>query len=384
MAHVTLSTAHVSSGIMGVVGNKGAVGIWMTLYNSKFCFVCAHLAAGRGDSKLVARNENYDKILDEMEFATAVGGVDRKVCDADFAFFLGDLNYRISKDLDIEIVFEYIEKDNIRHLMNFDQLTLQRAGGAVFSGWTEGTIAFRPTYKFTPGGEGYDRDPDGKQRAPAWCDRVLWRTLSPARVTQTCYTSVESELMSDHKPVKAVFAVDIDMSGGGGAGGNQAKMCRDLHSEHTSRSTRIDVADRLLEEKMGNDDLSFLSQRARDALARHSKSVASFAESSERTSSRGGSIGSVGSVGSVGSIDEESIAEQTAPSNGRSNGRSKGRSTGSGGGSEGSGKGGGGHRTRKGSGLGAEELQRELSMLLEKKSLTGEGVWEGLYGRGCM
>ena len=36
--------------------------------------------------------------------------------------------------------------------------------------------------------------------------------------------------MSDHKPVKAVFAVDIDMSGSaGGVGGNQAKMRRELY-----------------------------------------------------------------------------------------------------------------------------------------------------------
>jgi len=55
----------VSSGIMGVVGNKGAVGVWMTFYNSTFCFVCAHLAAHRG--AVQQRNENYRKIVDEME-----------------------------------------------------------------------------------------------------------------------------------------------------------------------------------------------------------------------------------------------------------------------------------------------------------------------------
>ena len=58
------------------------------------------------------------------------------------------------QDLQTEQIFDKIADDNIRYLRNFDQLTLQRAGGAVFSGWTEGAIVFRPTYKFTPGGVG--------------------------------------------------------------------------------------------------------------------------------------------------------------------------------------------------------------------------------------
>ena len=57
-----------------------------------------------------------------------------------------------------------------------DQLTLSRAKGEVFQGYREGAINFLPTYKYIPGGGvgAWDRAEDGKKRAPAWCDRILF------------------------------------------------------------------------------------------------------------------------------------------------------------------------------------------------------------------
>ncbi len=39
-----------------------------------------------------------------------------------------------------------------------------------------GPLTFRPTYKFQPGTSTYEQRPEKKLRAPAWCDRILWRT----------------------------------------------------------------------------------------------------------------------------------------------------------------------------------------------------------------
>lgn len=45
---------------MGVMGNKGGVGIRLRLRSSSLCFITCHLAAHRENVK--ARNENYQKV----------------------------------------------------------------------------------------------------------------------------------------------------------------------------------------------------------------------------------------------------------------------------------------------------------------------------------
>ena len=58
-------------------------------------------------------------------------------------------------------------------------------------------------------------DTSEKGRAPAWCDRVLWRTdeteSSPTVVEPEYYGSVQQVVSSDHKPVK--FVARIRMRG---------------------------------------------------------------------------------------------------------------------------------------------------------------------------
>lgn len=51
--------ASVATGLLGMMGNKGGVGIRMEINNSPVVFVCSHLAAHR--EKVAERNADYHR-----------------------------------------------------------------------------------------------------------------------------------------------------------------------------------------------------------------------------------------------------------------------------------------------------------------------------------
>lgn len=133
----------------------------------------------------------------------------------DLTLFGGDLNYRINGTRKaIEYVIHHYR--NIRSiLINNDQLSLERAKGSVFNRFQEGTLLFRPTYKYevsSIGGVTLDQYnfSHKKTRMPAYCDRVLYKKRhgsTARRVTIRLYTDVPNVRTSDHRPVVAIFDV---------------------------------------------------------------------------------------------------------------------------------------------------------------------------------
>ena len=70
-------------------------------------------------------------------------------------------------------VKEKITNGEMNELSQYDQLRLERNKGNVFTGYLEGKINFQPTYKYDPETDNWDTSE--KARAPAWCDRILWK-----------------------------------------------------------------------------------------------------------------------------------------------------------------------------------------------------------------
>jgi len=70
-------------------------------------------------------------------------------------YWLGDLNYRIT-ELDPWRVKDCIDSGNYLPLLKYDQLHQQHDLKNVFAGYQEGTITFRPTYKYDPGTDDWD------------------------------------------------------------------------------------------------------------------------------------------------------------------------------------------------------------------------------------
>ncbi|KAI5738999.1 hypothetical protein M8J77_013669 [Diaphorina citri] len=190
----------VGTGIMGKLGNKGGVAIRLDLHTTSLCFVNSHLAAHTEEFE--RRNQDFHDIDSRIAFTGFLPP--KSIKDHDQIYWLGDLNYRIT-DLDLTKVKNLINAGKYQTILEHDQLTRQHAKGNVFLGYKEGAIHFRPTYKYDVGTD--DWDSSEKNRAPAWCDRVLYKGDGIRQ--QVDYKSVPSLKISDHKPVMSLFNSDI-------------------------------------------------------------------------------------------------------------------------------------------------------------------------------
>jgi phosphatidylinositol-bisphosphatase len=221
-----VSTTSVGTGLMGYMGNKGAVTTRIVLgETTRLVFINSHLAAGADAASLERRNwdwaqvnsrTRFDPIVDSLGASQAQG---EGLGEEDFAFWFGDLNYRLqgmpgddvrrlftmhTKDLDHEGDGRpstsndsgygskmSMDEDSvplppeldpaslqttIASLLPHDELHRQMKSGKAFhDGWAEGPVRFLPSYKYDIGKVGVF-DSSEKRRCPSWCDRILYRT----------------------------------------------------------------------------------------------------------------------------------------------------------------------------------------------------------------
>ncbi|KAG2714412.1 hypothetical protein I3760_03G025700 [Carya illinoinensis] len=204
----------VACGIMGYLGNKGAVSVSMSIEGTSFCFIAAHLASGEKKGDEIRRNYQVSEIFRRTSFTRSptndTSSPPLTILGHDRIFWFGDLNYRLC--LEDSFARQLIEKQDWRALQEFDQLRREQKDGRVFQGWKEGSIDFAPTYKYSS--HNFNRYSGGfpsrsgeKQRTPAWCDRILWYGRG---TKQLSYFRSESKF-SDHRPVSALFSTQIKL-----------------------------------------------------------------------------------------------------------------------------------------------------------------------------
>ena len=127
------------------------------------------------------------------------------VLDNEICILNGDLNYRIDT-MSRDTVVKAVRSNNLAKLLERDQLLLSRRRYPLFRvrAFRECPITFAPTYKYDVGSDTYDTSE--KRRAPAWCDRILYR--GPGIIKQIEYRRHELRV-SDHRPVSGVFKMRI-------------------------------------------------------------------------------------------------------------------------------------------------------------------------------
>ncbi|KDO77093.1 hypothetical protein CISIN_1g0011231mg, partial [Citrus sinensis] len=229
-----VDVAAVPCGFGRAIGNKGAVGLRVRVYDRIMCFVNCHFAAHL--EAVNRRNADFDHVYRTMTFCRpsnlcsaaagtmpflllscvlacsmyllwlvyrsglplvlyiaagassvvqmlrstnplsglTVEGVP-ELSEADMVIFLGDFNYRLD-GITYDEARDFISQRCFDWLRERDQLRAEMEAGNVFQGMREADIKFPPTYKFEKhlaGLAGYDSGE--KKRVPAWCDRILYR-----------------------------------------------------------------------------------------------------------------------------------------------------------------------------------------------------------------
>ncbi len=184
------------------------------LDDSSLGFVNCHLAAGQSHTK--HRHNDIATILEapvlpfEPDLSRRIdrfvgGGDGSLILDHEICVLNGDLNYRIDT-IGRDTIISAIKANDLSKLLVQDQLLLARRKNPGFRlrAFNEAPINFAPTYKYDPGTDTYDSS--DKKRAPAWCDRVLYRGFG--RIKQVDYRRHEVRI-SDHRPVSGLFRIRV-------------------------------------------------------------------------------------------------------------------------------------------------------------------------------
>jgi endonuclease/exonuclease/phosphatase family metal-dependent hydrolase len=196
----------IKTGLFGTLGNKGYLTLNLNLFkNTEISFAVGHLEAGKNsnDQRISTLKQILNTKIGDQE-SDDDSNEGKKFKNSDFWIILGDLNFRI--ETTFEKSFEMIQRKEYQQLMEFDQLYLSRLKEGVLVDINESQINFPPTYKYITGSNNYVNDIENL-RTPSWTDRILF--CHKNNIRNLNYSSIQTIMYSDHRPVQAAFEIDI-------------------------------------------------------------------------------------------------------------------------------------------------------------------------------
>ncbi|XP_071506726.1 uncharacterized protein [Diadema antillarum] len=220
--------SRVSTRPGSMIKTKGAVAVSFNFFGTSLIFIVSHFTSG--DENLKDRLLDYEKILKGISLPEKVPPT-RKfniltsdvTTRFDCVFWCGDFNFRLVENKPrVEGWIEQLRtgyRTDYDVLLQYDQLIKAMRKNEIFKGFREGTIKFLPSYKFDVGEDVYDTS--SKARVPSYTDRVLYKSRKASDISLVHYNSCEQIKTSDHRPVYALFEVDIrpgrddSLTGGG-------------------------------------------------------------------------------------------------------------------------------------------------------------------------
>ncbi|KAJ8494138.1 hypothetical protein OPV22_015859 [Ensete ventricosum] len=194
---------HAVRGCGGLVGRKkGAVGVHIEFNGIRMVFVSCHLSA---HARNVEERNSQCRHISHSLFS-GDGNPWRRHCHV--TVWMGDLNYRL-QGISTHPARSLIRKNLHNLLTSKDQLLREAERGEVFDGYCEGSLSFKPTYKYNVGSSNYDTS--YKVRVPSWTDRILFKIDSSSGIDAVlhAYESIDRVKTSDHKPVKAHLCLKV-------------------------------------------------------------------------------------------------------------------------------------------------------------------------------
>ncbi|XP_018679655.2 type IV inositol polyphosphate 5-phosphatase 11 isoform X2 [Musa acuminata AAA Group] len=203
LAKETRVDKHAVRGCGGLVGRKkGAVGVHIEFNGIRMVFVSCHLSA---HARNVEERNSQCRHISHSLFAKD-GNPCRRHCHV--TVWMGDLNYRL-QGISTHPARSLIRKNLHNLLTSKDQLLREAKSGEVFVGYCEGSLSFKPTYKYDVGSNNYDTS--YKVRVPSWTDRILFKIDSSSGIDAALhsYESIDRVKTSDHKPVRAHLCLKV-------------------------------------------------------------------------------------------------------------------------------------------------------------------------------
>ncbi|KAF7829708.1 type IV inositol polyphosphate 5-phosphatase 11 [Senna tora] len=194
-------------GCGGIIGRKkGAVAIRINYKGIRMVFISCHLSA---HARNVEERNSQCRHISHSLFSKNWNPYARP---SHITVWLGDLNYRL-QGIDTYPARNLIHNDLHRHLLTKDQLLQEAGRGQIFNGYCEGTLTFKPTYKYNVGSSNYDTS--YKVRVPSWTDRILFKIEDSDNMEATLhsYESIDEIIGSDHKPVRAHLCLTLHSQG---------------------------------------------------------------------------------------------------------------------------------------------------------------------------